>query len=194
MWQKLKWSISWWLKHQLFSFTLCLCHNQIISNPSPSLHSQTSLLKLKWPQPSKCWVHDMELGWTGYWIFWPGCNLHKEFAKSLFQGVDKRWLPTIPWTSWTLHFHVAYINTYKLTWHHLFPCSLADPFHRYLFSRFQVLLRHKNLLSVQQSTDCIFWFWSTSGIAGIAYWCFHHHGYQPTPWGAPTEGSFSCGD
>ena len=23
---------------------------------------------------------------------------------------------------------------------------------------------------------------------------FHHHGYQPSPWGAPTEGSFSCGD
>ena len=110
--------------------------------------------------------------WHGTWMN-SVLNLltRMQFAQRVclksFQGVDKRWLSTIPWTSWPLHSHVAYINTCKLTWHHLFPCSLADPFIDIFF-----LASRQNLLSVQQSTDCIFWFWSTSGIAGIAYWCF----------------------
>lgn len=71
--------------------------------------------------------------WHGTWMN-SVLNLltRMQFAQRVclksFQGVDKRWLSTIPWTSWTLHSHAAYINTCKLTWHHLFPCSLADPF------------------------------------------------------------------
>ena len=90
-------------------FLLILCHNQ--SKLSQIHHSATfltSLLKLKWPQPSKCWVHDMELGLTRYSTGSsdPDVIYTKCLPKSV-QWVDKCWLSTIPWTSWTLHSHIA---------------------------------------------------------------------------------------